>query len=109
MDSKTERIKLNISAIQKPETLKPSIRLSANKIINALITNKNKPNVRMVTGNVKMMSSGFMVTLNKAKTTATITELVKFSTETPGKKWAITKTATAVNTIFKMKFMGLCF
>ena len=104
-----ERIKLNNKAIQKPVTLKPSIRLSANIIIKALITNKNKPKVRMVTGKVKMIRIGFMVTLNNAKTTATITALVKFTTETPGKKWAITNTAIAVNTIFKMKFINLCF
>jgi len=104
-----ESIKLNNKATQNPVTVKPSIRLSANRIINALITSKNKPKVTMVTGNVKIMSSGFMVTLNNAKTIATITALVKFTTETPGKKWAITNTATAVKTIFKMKFMDLCF
>ncbi len=56
-----------------------------------------------------MIRIGFMVTLNKAKTIATITELVKFTTETPGKKWAIINTATAVKTIFKIKFIDLCF
>ena len=44
---------LNNSAVQKLETLKPSINLSAIKIIIAFITNKNKPKVIMVTGIVR--------------------------------------------------------
>ena len=45
-------------AVKNPLTANPVIRLSANKIIKAFITNRNKPNVRTVTGNVKITKIG---------------------------------------------------
>lgn len=53
-------------------TEKPSISLSANKIIKALITNKNNPNVTMVIGKVKITKIGFTSKFNTDNTTATI-------------------------------------
>ena len=49
MDNNT----LNNSAVKNPLTAKPVTNLPANNMIIALITNKNKPNVTMVAGNVK--------------------------------------------------------
>lgn len=68
MDSKT----LKNSAEKKPETANPSINLSANKIIIALITNKNKPKVTIVAGNVKNIKSGFTNMFSKEITIATV-------------------------------------
>ena len=68
IDSKT----LNNNADQKPDTAKPSTNLSANKIIHALITNRNKPKVTMVAGNVKKTKSGRTNMFNNEITTATI-------------------------------------
>ena len=63
---------LKNSAIKNPDTAKPSISLSANKIIQALITNKNKPNVIKVAGSVKKTKSGRTNMFSKEITTATI-------------------------------------
>lgn len=68
MDSNT----LNNNADQKVETAKPSTRFPANKIIQAFITNRNKPKVTMVAGNVKNIKSGRTNIFNNEITTATI-------------------------------------
>ncbi|GAA4971668.1 hypothetical protein GCM10023315_22210 [Algibacter aquimarinus] len=68
MESKT----LKSIAHQNVLTEKPSINLSAKRIINAFITNRNKPNVTIVMGNVKMTKIGLTKRFNKDKTTATI-------------------------------------
>ena len=66
----TERIRLNINAHQKPATLMPSTNRLASNTTKALITNKNKPRVIMVTGSVRRMRSGFTKMLRIASTTA---------------------------------------
>jgi hypothetical protein len=71
---------LKIKAVQKESTLKPPTISEHNKIIIALITNKNKPNVTMVTGNVNITRIGLINKLSNPKTTATIKEVVKLST-----------------------------
>ena len=69
-------------------TENPSINLSANKIIKAFITNRNKPKVTMVIGKVKIIKTGFTYTFKTPKTTATIRALIKISPDKviPGKK-----------------------
>ena len=59
-------------AHQMLSTENPSINLSAKRIINPFITNKNKPKVRMVTGKVKMTKSGFTKRFRIDNTSATI-------------------------------------
>ncbi|TCL65631.1 hypothetical protein EV196_105296 [Mariniflexile fucanivorans] len=66
---------LNSMAVQILLTEKPSINLSANKIINALIINRNKPKVTTVIGSVKITNMGFTNTFNIAKTIATMMAL----------------------------------
>lgn len=63
-------------AVHIPSTAKPSISLSANKIMIALITKRNNPNVRIVTGNVKMTKIGFTKTLSTERTAATIRDVM---------------------------------
>jgi len=58
IDVTTESTRLKSNAHQKPSTLKPSNKLAAIRIIAALITNKNSPNVIKVTGMVKRMRMG---------------------------------------------------
>ncbi|GAA3602150.1 hypothetical protein GCM10022396_19540 [Flavivirga amylovorans] len=72
MDCKTESSILNNTAIQMLFTEKPSINLSANKIINALIISKNKPKVTTVIGKVRTIKTGFTNRFNIDNTTATI-------------------------------------
>lgn len=94
-------------AVQILDTPKPSINLSANNIINALTTNKNKPKVRIVIGKVKIIRSGLINTFKIAKTKATINGVVRESSrETPGKNLAIMITAKAVRTNFTIVFIS---
>ncbi len=71
MDCKKDNSKLNSNATQKPLTAKPSRNLSANKMMQALMTNRNKPNVTIVIGNVRMTKIGFKSAFSNPKTMAT--------------------------------------
>ena len=68
------------------------INLVQKIMSKALMTNKNKPNVKMVTGNVNKISKGFRKALSNDKTKATSREVVKLVTVTPGKNPAILDT-----------------
>ncbi len=67
-----DRSMLNIIADHKLLTEKPSINLSANNMINAFIIIRNRPNVTIVIGKVKMINMGFITRFNRDNTTATI-------------------------------------
>lgn len=73
--------------------------------MQALITNKNNPKVTIVAGNVKNISSGLTVMRKIPKTIATKIALVKFCICTPGNKFAIKTTATAVSNILNIVFI----
>lgn len=81
--------------------------MSANKIIIALITKRNKPNVTIVAGNVKKINKGFTTIFSNAITTATIIAERYPDTDTPGRTVAKTITAKAVNKIFKNVFISI--
>ena len=70
-----------------------------------LITNKNKPKVKMVMGKVKKINIGLTTILNKPKTMATYKAAFKSVTITPFKKFEIINTAKAVNTSLKIIFI----
>jgi len=84
MDVTNDSIMLKNIADQKPLTLNPETSQSANKIITALITNRKRPSVIMVAGNVKKIKTGFTKALKKARANATIIPTIKPSTLTPG-------------------------
>ncbi len=75
-----ETIKLKRTAHQNPSIFVPGINESANRIMIALITIKNKPNVIIVNGMVRMTNRGLSVTLNNASTPASIKAAKKPST-----------------------------
>ncbi len=62
------------------------MKKSANIIMAALITNRNKPKVMTVNGIVNTTSIGLTTILKIPKTAATIIADQKFLTNTPGKK-----------------------
>lgn len=72
MDLRTDNNRLNNNAVSNPSTEKPSTNLSAKRIIDALIINKNKPRVSMVIGSVSMTNKGFTTVFRTEITTATI-------------------------------------
>jgi len=65
---------LNNNAEKKLDTKNPPTKFAANKIMSALITNKNNPSVTIVAGRVKNIKSGrtnmFNTAISKATQTA---------------------------------------
>ena len=80
MDCNSDNIILKINAVQNESTLNPPTILVQSKIINALMTNKNNPNVTIVTGKVSITNIGLINILSKPRTTATIKAVVKLAT-----------------------------
>jgi len=76
MDCKKDNKRLKRSAHQILATLKPVIRLSANKISIALIINKKRPKVIMVTGSVRITKMGLTKKFRRLNTRATIRAVV---------------------------------
>jgi hypothetical protein len=105
IDCRKDSNKLNNKAIQKPLTAKPSRNSSAKRIIKALMTKRNNPNVTTVIGSVNIIKIGFKIAFNNAKTMATIIAPVKPATSTPGRNFAKIMTATAVSKILMIRFM----
>ncbi len=70
-DCKKVSNKLNKRAHQNESTVNPLKKFEAIKIIQALITNKNKPKVISVAGSVKNINKGLKKAFNKPITNAT--------------------------------------
>lgn len=99
---------LNKKACQKPAILKPSIKYPAVKMMEALITNKNKPSVRMVTGKVSIINSGFTVASKIASIIATISAVKILLISIPGSMFARINALTVVINIFFSKNFNPC-
>jgi len=106
-DCESESTTLKIRAVKKESTLKPPTIFAHNKIKIALITSKNNPKVKSVTGRVNRTRIGFTKIFSKPKTTATIIEVVKFSTFTPFIIWERTITNNAVIKTLRSNFIFL--
>jgi hypothetical protein len=106
IDWNTESMILNNNAHKKELTSKPPTMKSHNKITIALITNRKSPKVTNVTGSVNRTRIGLTNKFNNDSTTATMTEVKKLSTVTPGIKWEISITSSAVRRMRMIKFMS---
>jgi hypothetical protein len=73
----------------------------------AFIISKKRPKVTMVTGSVKITNMGFTKKFNKLKTTATITAVIKLSTETLGNTFAKMITDKALKSILSINFISI--
>ena len=109
IDCNTDKIILKNKAVQNVSTLNPPTIFVHNKIISALITNKNNPKVIIVTGNVSITNIGLINILSNPRTIATINAVVNPATRTPGIKFAISNTKPEVIRILISKFMKFCF
>ena len=97
-------------AVQSEFTAKPSIILSANMIIAALMINKNRPKETIVIGSVKMIKIGFKNAFRMASTAATIIAVVYGGfNSTPGNTFARIIIATALSMSFIRNFICLNF
>lgn len=79
-DCNSDNIKLKNKAVKKVSTLKPPTIFVHNKIISALITNKNNPKVTIVTGKVSTTKMGLIKILSNPRTMATINAVVNPAT-----------------------------
>lgn len=77
---------LKINVVKNDSTIKPSTKWAHKSIIPALITSKNNPKLKIVTGKVKSTKIGFKKMFNKPKTTAIIIDVVKLATLIPSIK-----------------------
>lgn len=77
---------------------------SAIKIITPLITNKNSPKLKIVTGIVKINSKGFTKRFSIASIAANSMATQTFATSTPGKIIPAVKTAREVTKNFMSCF-----
>tara|TARA_R110000823_G_scaffold315139_1_gene445881 strand:- start:299 stop:622 length:324 start_codon:yes stop_codon:yes gene_type:complete len=107
MDCKKDSSRLKIKAHQMLLTVKPSISLSARRIIIAFIISKKRPKVTMVTGRVKITKIGFTKKFSKLRTTATIIAVIKLSTETLGKTFDKIITDKALKSILRISFISI--
>jgi hypothetical protein len=78
MKLKIDSTILNHKAVQKFTMEKPSTNQEAILIDRALITNVNKPKVKMLIGKVRINNTGFKLILIKPKTKATKIATQKF-------------------------------
>jgi len=105
MDCRNDKSRLKSSAHHILSTLKPPIKLSANKIMTAFTINKNRPKVMIVMGSVRITKMGFTIKFKRLSTIATITAVVYESTPTPGNTLDRITTATALRSVFNIKFI----
>jgi hypothetical protein len=77
MNSPTKKLRtamkmLAKNAVQNPDTLKPDTTDETRSIINALITSRKNPKVKMVSGIVSKMTIGLMIALARPNKSADI-------------------------------------
>jgi len=94
-------------AIQKPLTEKPFITDDANKIIKALMTKVNKPNVKIFMGKVIKIKIGLSNILTMPKNNASQSAVQKPATVTPGIKYELIIMAKTIINHFKSRFINL--
>jgi len=78
-------------------------------MMSALITNRNKPNVKMVIGKVRMIRMGFTRIFNNPRTIARISAVTKDWIWTPLSTYDRAKATTAEMMILKMIFITANF
>ena len=82
-------------AERNPSTEKPGTILSASITIRAFITMEKRPKVIIESGRVRRVSTGLIKMFIAPKTTARMKYVSHLSTETPGKRYAVTNMARA--------------
>lgn len=92
----TEMKILAKNAVQKPETLKPVTRDETSRIIKALITNRNRPNVKKVNGKVRTMSSGLTTAFAKPSSSADTINAEVLLNRIPWNRRLVTQSEIAV-------------
>jgi len=97
--------RLNNNPHQKLAIVMPFTNLLASNTTMVLITNKNNPSVRIVTGKVRMIKIGFRKIFKIARTTANTNAVQKVSICIPVRIWASPKEVAAITRIYIRKFI----
>jgi hypothetical protein len=100
-----DRSRLNNKPHQKFAMLIPFTNLLASNTTRAFTTNKNKPRVRMVTGKVSRIKTGFRKMFKIASTTANTKAVQKVSICMPLRTCARPKETPAITKILIRKFI----
>src|SRR6218665_14009 len=92
----TDKMRLKRSAHQKPSTSKPSTSFDDKIMMKALMTRRNSPKLKTVTGMVRMIMMGFTTAFKNDNTAATISAVKKLLSRilTCGNKYDVIKTAS---------------
>lgn len=85
------------SAHKNPSTANPGTIKVAPIIRSALITKVNNPKVTSVIGRVSITKIGLIIALIIPRTTARTRAVIKFSTCTPGRRYAAARIAKALS------------
>ena len=88
MNSPTKKLRtamkmLAKKAVQNPDTLKPDTTDDTKSIINALITSRKNPKVKIVSGMVSKMTTGLMIALARPSRSADINSDCLLENEMP--------------------------
>lgn len=88
MSSPTKKLRIAMKiltkkAVQNPDTLKPGTTDDTRSIINALITSRKNPKVKIVSGMVSKMTAGLMIALAKPSMSADINSDCLLENEIP--------------------------
>jgi hypothetical protein len=100
-----DKSRLKKMAFRNVGTKNPGIRLLVIQIISPLITSKNNPSVRIVTGIVRIIRIGFRIRFRIESIKATHNAEVKDETSTPGINQAIPITASEIKRNFVIRRM----
>jgi hypothetical protein len=95
----------NRSAHQKPSTSNPFTNFAARSIIAAFITKRKRPNVTIVSGNVRRISKGFTIAFRMASTIARTIAVQKVSIWTPLRIYESPKAMIEVTIMRMMNFI----
>ena len=95
-----------INAHRKPSILMPDTNLSASRMMMTFTTRRKSPRVMIVSGRVKMISSGFTMIFNRASTKEKMIAVSNDARETCGSNsFENPYTATAMMRILIIHFM----
>ncbi len=89
-----DKTRLKSTALINPPTTNPETIVETSSTIKAFMTKLKRPRVKIVMGNVSIVKIGLITAFTIPKTTETITAVIKESTFTPGKRYAVIKIAT---------------
>ena len=88
---------------QKPLTVKPGVKYPTIDRVMALITNRNRPKDRIVSGKVRRVRMGLTIALTNPMTATAIAAACQLAIVKPGTRYAVIARAIAARTQVRKK------